>query len=75
MNKNQEIVYDYLYWEILRTGITPMTIIFYMIDNLNGVPNHVYMAYTQLSKKEELLVLYNISEVFLHYEQRNEPNE
>ena len=66
MNENQQTVYAYLYWEIKSTGIPPMSIIYYMIDNLNEVPNNVYTAYTQLTKKEELLVLYNISEYFLH---------
>ena len=75
MNENQEIVYNYLSWELMSTSITPMSIIYYMIDNLDEIPNDVYVAYTQLSKEEELYVLYNICENYIHFAQRNEPNE
>ena len=67
MNENQEIVYNYLSWELMSTSITPMSIIYYMIDNLDEIPNDVYVAYTQLSKEEELYVLYNICENYIHF--------
>ena len=69
MNENQETVYNYLYWELLSTESTPMVIIYNMIDNLDEMPNDVYVAYTLLNTEEELFVLYNISEDFIHFTQ------
>lgn len=70
MNENQEIIYDWLYLNLLNDDIHPFSAIYYLIRNIKELPNEIYVAYTQLSKEDETYILLNLSEDYLHYKDK-----